>query len=902
MDLHTLHTKGLIRHSTGTSKSGFHRIPDEYLPYLPPVLRLHQWDQAARDLPPFADSEGICYVVLENVDQATSKRRKEEFDGLQLLVDAIWKEGRTDLFDLPIVCCVDYLCFRVIAVPMQLWLPDEPPLKPFLSARITSNPDELAKWESVNAPVAEALRGIARRIPTCGDYPVGPEGDDKTSSLLLSVSRQRLVPCCPVGLVGPPAAPSDDLLSRVANQISNFNPLVTCPLVLRSFLRENGIRVRFIGRILLKTELPVFKKILVADMIGRAAKWHFRRLLHARFEAHHRMSSLDPVAALKGDAVETALINAASAYFQVPASEIAPYMPTTVDLYQARYSTDSFATVHNRTLFPHATLLGIESGFFPTTRIVCPSPVVVDTSAMSPIEALPLRYAANLFALELAIARGDLLHASVVIGNLADVIVRMRDIEPIPHTKEAMKAKVLALCTAGRTIVPLALSLPWLITESILHCVPSVSLYSEFRYEIVKAEGPGSIALLTLDSMAAEFLFDSNPGRAAEILTLCADKAEKCLGARHPLTIAAWIRKGQALKRVLESAHAHASREAKIQEGIRCLNKALRASEMSPPDSTRAVLDHQSFAHHLLAILYLWNGEAGKAVAVSRDGLTFLQAAYGLVHPRYLNSAFLHAKLLEGYAASVRDSVVAVATAREAVEVLEALLNSLLDLSADSGDVPGQADEFRTLFGPDVLDVELDLKRKLAVTALLLKLNVWLLDASVASDLLDLVVSADLSGSRGVLELPHRTAVKEAVVDSLRARMENHLKETSALPVLELSASLPETVRTACNMALAAKSKGQRVSHWFDGFRETTMRLIGGATPESAQNKEVLVSLFVTFVYIVTPETVYAGPLSLPLVPREAAPQLNSSGGVIYTDWERSATLYSLDHGVRPRE
>ena len=402
-----------------------------------------------------------------------------------------------------------------------------------------------------------------------------------------------------------------------------------------------------------------------------------------------------------------------------------------------------------------------------------------------------------------------------------------------------------------------------------------------------------SIACILLDTLPPKYILESNPIEANRILSLIADKCEKVFGARHPMTISTWVRKGQAVKRIIELFPQN--RKFVIHDGIRCLNKALRANEISPTNPSGLILDHSSFTHHLLSILYLWNGEPGKAVEVSREGIQCLERVYGLVHPRYLNSAFLHAKLLEGYAASVKDPIIAVESARESLEVLETILDCLLDLSTNQID----DSEFKALFGPDVMDTELDMKRKLAITALILKLNIWLLDASVASDLLDLVVSSQMSGTRGVLVLPNRTHVKKAVSDFLETK--NTKGGEDFLPVLELSSKLPIQILTCCNMALVAKSKGTRVSDWFEAFRLNTVRQMGQADNSQDDSKDLLITLFTSFVYIAGPEGTYIGPLSFPLVPRKTSNKaIETSHQSVYSDWELSSTLYCIEHGLRP--
>ena len=80
----------------------FLSVPQEYLPFLNPVLRYHPWDESVLPTMCVVDQEGIAYIVLANHDVTGSKFRKREFDGLQAITNAIWKEARTDIFDIPI--------------------------------------------------------------------------------------------------------------------------------------------------------------------------------------------------------------------------------------------------------------------------------------------------------------------------------------------------------------------------------------------------------------------------------------------------------------------------------------------------------------------------------------------------------------------------------------------------------------------------------------------------------------------------------------------------------------------------------------------------------------------------------------------------------------------------------
>ena len=399
----------------------------------------------------------------------------------------------------------------------------------------------------------------------------------------------------------------------------------------------------------------------------------------------------------------------------------------------------------------------------------------------------------------------------------------------------------------------------------------------------------------------AKCLFEKFPAEALPILNLAALRAEKDLGARHPVTVAIWIRKAQTVKKVLESIELPrepADREEYIQQGIKCLNKAMLAAEMS--ERSTGLLDAASFSHHLLSVLHLWNGEPGKAAGISRSGLLRLEAHFGRNHPRYLNTAFLHAKLLECYAASCQSSALAADTAREAVEVLEGILDTLIELVDENGVVPNFKD---FIDDSDMMSAETEMKRKLAISALILKLNVWLLDPAEASDLMDFVVADKLKGSRGVALLPRRAAVKEAVKTLLKSTMSP--ERSKFMPVLELSSSLPDSVLHCCNSALLAKSKGMRVSDWFRNFHQSTVRTIGDDFTLNSTNqraRELLISLFLTFVFINDNGLLYIGPITCPLLPKPEQVDKHKyhSRGVIYREWERSATLYSIDHELYP--
>ena len=136
------------------AKTRFLSVPQEYLPFLNPVLRYHPWDESVLPTMCVVDQQGICYIVLANYDSIESKSRKREFGGLQAIANAVWKEARTDIFDIPICCSVDYLCFRIIAAPLQFWLPHEEPLFPYLSYNLLrDNPTNFWQWQSSNPDV-----------------------------------------------------------------------------------------------------------------------------------------------------------------------------------------------------------------------------------------------------------------------------------------------------------------------------------------------------------------------------------------------------------------------------------------------------------------------------------------------------------------------------------------------------------------------------------------------------------------------------------------------------------------------------------------------------------------------------------------------------------------------------
>ena len=893
LDIEALYTKSEIKCVAGSESDGtaFCRVPESYYDYLPPILRRHAWDDIL--VQPVVDSEGVCFMLVANGDRESSKMRVNEVDGLQALVDAVWQEGQADLFEIPIACCVDYMCFRVLAAPLQLWLRNEDRYSVFLDGATAADAEKLATWQKANAQVASVLENISRHLSGCDAYPVScasASANDSPSSLWLAVNRQKLVPYCPVDLINV-AEPDDARMDGLIAKLTDVDSLVTSALVFRSLLREAGIRVRHLGKLLRRLELPVFKEVVVREMLSRAAKWHMRYEILKCIKAGSKIIPDFDLHQLLIDREPHFLADAAN-YFGVPINEISPYV-TDLSGFTAKYFKDlNFAP--NRSLFPHAHLLNLR-GHFPKLRFVSPrpSPITPDTSAATLVDSLPLRYAAKLFELELAIAGGDVLEAAVVIGALADVMLRMRAIDPLAANKEQMRLKILALCEAGRKLVPPALAVPLQISVATLECAPSVKLYETVRAEVELLEGADSVALLSLDLVMAKHLFEAQPGLAVRILTRVIAKAERALGARHTVTVSALVRKGQAIKRAVEMAPTLPTKERQelIQEGVKALTKAVTIVETQDA-SPLTMIDQTSLVHHVLSLLFFWNGETAKAVAVSKEGLARTERLFGVLHPRYLNFAFLHAKLLENYAALVPDAHIAAQTAREAVSLLERVLDSLQDLSRESDEDSEIVKELTRLLGPEYLNSDSDVKRKLAIVALLLKLNVWLLDPSLAGDILDLLIADQLTGTRGVLALPPREAVKEAVTQVLAARLADSVQIDKPPPVLELASSLPEQVLTCCNMALLANAKGTPVTEWFQAFVAETLRSMG----DSSGNRDLLSTLFRTFVFVVSTEDTYVGPLALPLVPRKPAKDQPHSHGVIYRDWEISATLFAIDH------
>lgn len=907
LDLSALFKAGVIDQvDDPRMEASFHRIPPEYEKYLPPVFRVHSWDQAC--FSPVVDTDGLCYLVLMNDDRDLAKPRESEFDGLQALVEAIWEEGRVDLFDLPICCVVQYMCFRVIVSPMELWMEGEESYRRFLDSEIVGDPVKLAAWQNANPEVSSVLEDVAKHIPNNKTkYPIGFSTTSETvGGLWLSVNRQKLSLYCPrLDLIVSPQhfSPNLDRINELAKKIKNMECLAISPIVIRAMLRDHGVRVRHSGLILQALDLPVFKQIVVRDMLSRAAKWAIRRELGAAVREMRPLPSIN-LSQLWCDR-ESELSEEASAYFNVPISEIDPYLPINLDPYVARYYDDlDFSTSDNQALFPHASLLNENrAGFFPVCKFVSPrpDPELSTDEHGNVLESLPVKYAAKIYELELNIGGGHLVEAVVSISDLVETVTGMRAIDPVESSREEMKLKILALCEAARALQPACLPLPVQIIHSILRMTPSVRLYRAFRNDLVRSEGSDSISLLPFDSFMASLIHSTDAELAETILTLVIQRSERMLGLRHPVTVSAYIRKALTIKSLLElpaPSDDIKHRQSLIHEGVRCLSRALAALKAE----TRAdviTADQLSVAYQLLAIFHTWNGESKKAVAVSREGMHSIQEFYGLLHPRYLNAAFLHARLLEDLSASITlPPTDAVHVAREAVEILEDLLTRLQDLANIDCLDQSTLDEFTHLLGPGFNNSEADMQRKIAVTAMLLKLNVWLLDSALASDILDLVVAHRVSGSRGVLHLPHRQAVKDFVKKTLAESLKNFHFAKNALPKVELTGPLTDSVLKCCKLALIANSRGSSVTAWFKAFTDDTLRGMGDSAA-SATNRDLLTSLFMQFVFVTShADGVYVGPISQPLMPRKLAAETRSSQGVIYRDWALSATLYCLDHDV----
>jgi hypothetical protein len=886
LDLEGILNRGVVRCLPGTEReTAFCEVPIDYSVYLPPVLRLHAWDDVAKG--PVVDSEGVCYIVLHNDDRLRSKNRKAELDGLQAIVGAVWEEERVDLFQLPICCSVQYMSFRVLASPLELWTPGETSYAPFLDAPTLTDSDRFSRWTSANEDVSIVLQQITRHIPRCREsYPVSRELlDDQVGSLWLSVNRQKLVPYCPmIHLLSDSEIVHPTSLESAARSLTNLDSLAASPIVYRDLLRRSGLRVRHSGRLLQKLSLPVIKQFVVRDMLSRSAKWMIRRMLGSAVRKGQDIPSIDLDELYQSS--ENDIIADACAYFGLKPEDIEPYLPLSLDAYTAQYcNTIDFHAQENRSIFPHAALLDArESGSFPKSSVVGPHPI----PNLSDDGGLSAEYAANIYELEMRTARGSIIDSVMSIADLVETISRMRDLEPRQQQKEEMRLKILALCEAARAILPPFIPIPSKINHALIQATFSTKVYQALRSEVVNAEGSDSVSLFSLDSLMASHVVEADPELATTILTLVTQKAERTLGMRNPVTISAHIRKAQAVRRLVEveTSMEKKTRQNLIQDGIRSLNRVLSVIEIDT--STR---DSACLAYHLLAVLSMWSGESVKAVSVSRQGLQTTLTYYGKSHPRYLNAAFLHAKLLEDYAASLTNRPVeAVTVGREAVDVLENLFDIIQDLSSTEDSETIQ--ELTELIGMDFRDSEIDMKRKLAIVALLLKLNVWLLDPATASDLLDLVVSDRLSASKGVLVLPNRAVVREYVTKKLRESMATFKPQD--LPVVEFTESLPEAVLLCCKMALLANSKGIGVSVWFKGFCHDSLRLLGD---NAVGNRDILATVFMHFLMVSScTDGVYVGPLSQPLVPRTLATLPKTSSGVIYRDWAVSATLFCLDH------
>ena len=907
LDLPGLFNSGSIRPlNDSVAETDFCQIPQEYEKYLPPVFRVHSWDQLC--MSPVVDTDGICYMVLMNDDRESAKPRESELEGMQCIVEGIWEEGRVDLFDIPICCVVQYMCFRVIISPMELWMEGEQSFRRFLDSEIVGDVGKLAAWENANSEVSSVLQDIAKHIPNSkSNYPIGfSSTDESVGGLWLSVNRQKLVLYCPrLDSMVIPAHfdPNLDRINELAMRIKNMECLAISPVVIRAMLREHGVRVRHSGHILRALDLPIFKQIIVRDMLSRAAKWIIRRELGAAVREKRSFPSINLLQlwSLR----ESEIIEEASEYFNVPTAEIDPYLPTSLDPYVARYYDDQdFSTPDNQALFPHASLLKVKrKGFFPVSQFVAPRPlpeVPTDTHG-NVLESLPVKYAAKIYELELNIGSGNLVEAVVSISDLVETIIGMRAIDPVESNREQMKLKILALCEAARALQPVCLPLPVQIIHSILRMTPSVKLYRAFRNELVKSEGSDSISLLPFDSFMASLIHSSDPELALTILTFVIQRSERTLGLRHPVTVSAYIRKAQTIKSVIElpvPSENVKQRQSLIHEGVRCLSRAVAALK-AETHANVITADQLSVAYQLLAIFHTWNGESRKAVSISQEGMESIQQFYGSLHPRYLNAAFLHARLLEDLAASVTlPATDAVHVARQAVDLLEDLLTRLQDLTNIDCLDQSTLDEFAHLLGPNFNNSEADMKRKIAVTAMLLKLNVWLLDSALASDILDLVVSHKVSGSRGVLNLPHRQAVKDFVTKTLAASLKNFQTDKNTLPMVELTGALTDSVLTCCKLALIANSRGTSVTAWFKAFADDTLRGMGD--PDTGvTNRDLLTSLFMQFVFVSShADGVYVGPISEPLMPRKPVAERRTSHGVIYRGWDLSATLYCLDHDI----
>ena len=815
LDLALLYQEGRIGGING-QKSSFFTVPEAYWPYLPSVLWVNTYDETV--LSPVIDSEGICFLIVSNGDQNISKHRKNQFEGFQAFTNTVWKQGKTDAFELPVAMKVDYLCFKVIASPIRLWLQNEELPRPF----------------DLDPMFPEAKLWVYHN------------------------STKKFVSSCPISPAVPQYAEFIQLISKLEK------PEITNPIVFRSILKSHDIPISKLGTVLNQVQLPVIKQLIVCEMISRSAKWIIRKSCwtHWKDTGDIRIENVDN---------KSQLIDIASEYFKVPRLELETFYMQP-DMYRAKLG-DDFLSLENQALFPHHQFCSKKFNYIPTLRLICPRPVPTKP------ESLSIEYACGVFRLEMAVATGDVIESIVVIGDLVSVILKM--LTP----QHQLQSRILALSAAARAMVPSCIPVPSNLAHAILQVAPSVLIYQSFREEY------SDVTMLCLDNQMAKALFTA--GKASEALHLLnsvAERSEKLLGARHSLTVAIWIRKAQAIKKVIETS-PNIAREEYLQQGIKCLNKAMRSAELSSESPVVSdLLDPTSFSHHLLSLFHMWNGEPGKAVKISKTGLVRLEEHFGRLHPRYLNSAFLHAKLLEGYCAASMST----ASARDAITILENILDTLIELADENGAITADFKEFVIADNGGMLSSETEMRRKLAITSLILKLNVWLLDSRTASDLMDFVVSDKLTGSRGVAILPRRAAVKETVcrlLNEKKSKIEQHF-----LPILDLSNSLSEAVLACCQLGLDAKSRGTRVSDWFESFYQSTVRTIGGSDFNSP-NRDRLVDLFLTFVFINDNGYIFIGPLSDPLVPRLPTKLIEyPSKGVIYREWERSASLYCIDH------
>jgi hypothetical protein len=879
-DIDELYSSGVLR-AKGGGSSEFFQVPPEYHARLPSILRTPPGiDPHPLGLPLIVTSEGICSIVLGNHEESFSKYLQSEFDGVQLLVNAIWRNHLTDVFDIPIFTYTDYLCFRVVSAPLQMWVREEPNL-----VRFRYN----EKLDPVFTQLEQHMFG-ARLKPLLLDPSVDPP------LLLESVQRQRLV-LNRLAHLNPMFEPSSDLINTVVSRMEDFDFLVTSPLVFRSLLRELGFPVRCLGKLLLHATLPCLKQVLVNDMVTRRAKWHFRKIQFIDYIDGRSMGRLSWEDLVQSAEFCDRMIDSASSYFGVHVDELIPYF-TSISLY-------GVGVGEGRVVFPHLDLITPKTcanepyGFFPRTRCMYPRPpsVSVRTLGKSPLDWLPLRYAGFVYSLEMVMAIGDFAQASVTLSGLADTSLRMMELEPVEENKTMLGQRAVALAAESVKLTPLRMTPPVAALRTIVQISQSFERYKSLRGVVVDNEGDDSFTLLALDCAMAKSI--NNPEHAVAMLASCSIRAEKALGARHSVTVSCWVQLAQAIKRYIEQGSlSEKLRQSLLREGITCLNKAKLAAQMADPDiPLTGPLDHGSMIHYLLSMLYLWNGEPGKALAVSREGLVVLESKFSVYHPRYLNSAFLHAKLLEMHAASVRDKAASIACAREAVNVLEDVLGSLLDLTDDSGVLRQELfsfDEF--LGGTEQFQRDVDMKRKLSVCALILRMDIWLMDEVTARDVLDLIVCDELDGSIGVAELPGRILVRQNVVKTVERRL-NEINgqrgDKKLLPVLDMTTALPEAVVNGCNLALIAKSKGQRVTEWFHQFLQVTTMSFGDSLAN--QNQNILKTIFLTFIYIENMDNVWVGPISAPLVPAWRTEQ-KSYNSTIYREWERSATLYCIDH------